>query len=182
MRKRKIVPILAASALTVGMVLASNAGNAWSYFTTNTNAAGGHTLSLAEEETTVDEEFNFEDWIKNVTVTNTAGEDVYVRARVFSGAQYANLLTTEGEAGWGTVQPDGYYYYNDIVEAGASTSRLKVMVKGVATDANVDSFNIVVVYETTPVQYDDAGEPYADWSLVLEDKDGGSLTGKGGNS
>ncbi len=181
MRKRKIVPILAASALTVGMVLASNAGNAWGYFTTNTNASGGYSLSLAEEVTTVDEEFNFEDWIKNVTVTNTAGSDMYVRARVFSGAQYADLLSYEGE-GWGTVQEDGYFHYNAIVKAGESTLPLRVMVKGVAEGANVDSFNIAVVYETTPVQYDNNGDPYADWTLVLEGKDDSSLTEEGGNS
>ena len=37
-----------------------------------------------------------------------------------------------------------------------------------------ESFNVVVVYETTPVQYDAEGNPYADWELVLETEEGGN--------
>lgn len=180
MRKKKIVPIIAASALAVCMVLASDAGNAWAYFTTNTNASGGHALSLADEVTNVEEGFNFEDWVKNVTVTNTAGGDVYVRARVYSGSRYAEYLAYEGE-GWGTAQANGYFYYNNIVAAGEATSPLKVMVKGIPENTDADEFNIAVVYETTPVQYDAAGEPFADWDLALEEKGAGEAE-KGGNS
>ena len=40
-------------------------------------------------------------------------------------------------------------------------------------DANsaADEFNIIVVYECTPVLYDDNGNPYADWdnAVVLDD-------------
>ena len=31
-----------------------------------------------------------------------------------------------------------------------------------------DSVNIVIVYEYTPVLYDEAGNAYADWDLVLK--------------
>ena len=31
-----------------------------------------------------------------------------------------------------------------------------------------DNFNVVVVYESTPVQYDANGDPFADWSIQLD--------------
>ena len=37
-------------------------------------------------------------------------------------------------------------------------------------------FNVVVVYESTPVRYDEAGNPYADWSMTL---DSGSMDESG---
>ena len=29
--------------------------------------------------------------------------------------------------------------------------------------------NVIVIQECTPVQYDDNGEPYADWDVTFED-------------
>lgn len=31
-----------------------------------------------------------------------------------------------------------------------------------------ESFNVIVIYESTPVRYDENGEPYADWSETLD--------------
>ena len=38
-------------------------------------------------------------------------------------------------------------------------------------------FNVVVIYETTPVLYDESGKPYADWNAKQE-----ARAVEGGNS
>lgn len=174
MKKRNLrLAATAASALTASLVLTSGLGNAWAYFTTNTNAEGGHAITLAGEVTTVDEEFSFNDWTKRLVVTNTdtSGRSVYVRARAFSGSRYP---LTYGGTGWESSD-DGYFYYENILDAGGSTEELLVEIKGVPEEVTEpESFNVVVVYETTPVQYDADGNPYADWSLKLETEEGGN--------
>ena len=63
---------------------------------------------------------------------------------------------------------DGYYYYTPIVNAGETTTILKVLIGNVPEDVKEgDEFNVIVIYETTPVQYREDGTPYADWSVKL---------------
>lgn len=174
MKKRNLrVAAAAASVLTASLVLTSGLRNAWAYFTTNTNAEGGHAVILAGEVTTIDEEFSFNDWTKRLVVTNTdeTGRSVYVRARAFSGDLYPLAY---GGTGW-EAGDDGYYYYGEILDAGGSTQELLVEIQGVPEEVtDPESFNVVVVYETTPVQYDAEGNPYADWQLILEAEEGGN--------
>lgn len=68
------------------------------------------------------------------------------------------------------------YYGGIILEAGQSAAELLVRIGNVPeSPEDARDFNVVVVYETTPVQYDEAGNPYADWSLRLEEiGEGGS--------
>lgn len=174
MKKRNLrMAAAAASVLAASLVMTSGLRNAWAYFTTNTNAEGGHAVSLAGEVTTVDEEFSFNDWTKHLVVTNTdaTGRSVYVRARAFSGDLYPLVYSGTG---W-EADDDGYYYYGEILDAGASAEELLVEIQGVPEEVtDPESFNVVVVYETTPVQYDADGNPYADWTLVLETEEGGN--------
>lgn len=176
MKKRKMVlTALAASALVVSMSLVSGVENAWAYFTTNTNAAGSHTVSLAAERTEIDESFSFADWTKTLTVTNGEGREVYVRAKVFGGGSYP--LTVSG-TGWNLNPADEYYYWTDggsgILGVGQSTGVLQVKIGDVPDRVEEpESFDVVIVYETTPVQHDAAGNPYADWNLKLEDAEEG---------
>ncbi|MCM1025823.1 MAG: hypothetical protein NC432_05280 [Roseburia sp.] len=175
MKKRKmILTALAASTVLVSMSLASGIENAWAYFTTNTNASGSHTVTLADEITRIDESFDFADWTKTLTVTNqdTSGRPVYVRAKVFSGDSYPVAVSGTG---WGDKAQDDYYYYGSILEIGASTGDLTAKINGVPQEiTDPQSFNVVIIYETTPVQYDAAGNPYADWSLTLQTEEGGN--------
>lgn len=171
-RKKLVLTALAASALVVSMSLASGVEDAWAYFTTNTNAAGSHTVSLTAERTEIDENFSFLDWTKTLTVTNGEGREVYVRAKVFGGGGYP--LTISGE-NWNLNQTDGYYYWTDggsgILGVSQSTSVLQVKIGNNDIPTEVEdpqSFDVVIVYETTPVQHDAAGNSYADWNLKLD--------------
>lgn len=166
MKNRKYYPgVLAlAAAFTVA---SAGIGTAWSYFTTFAEAAGGYTIRLGDR-TEITEDFT--DWTKHVVITNEdSSEPVYIRVRAFCGSQYKLLYSGEG---W-TQGSDGYYYYNEIVNGGASTAKLDVRIEDIPDDPEVTArFNVVVIYESTPVRYHEDGTPYSaaetDWSEILD--------------
>lgn len=154
MKIRKwILPLLAL------MMLASLAvPPMMAYFTANTCAKGGYTLHQGGV-TAIDE--SFQNWTKHITITNQKGVPVYVRARAYSAFE----LQYKG-AGW-QGREDGWYYYQSPVEEGKTTGALDVKIEKRPVAEEETSFNVVVVYESTPVQYDASGNPYADWEMDL---------------
>lgn len=157
--------------LAVIFVAASCIGEAWAYFTTYASARGGHIIKLGYE-TEITEEVSGKE--KRVKITNKEGsQPVFIRARAFSaydldyegddwtdsstGCDYRNVETGDGE----------WYYYKYIVEGGKPTTELKISITFPKGSKDGDSFNVVVVYESTLVRYDDEGHPYADWSRKL---------------
>ena len=46
---------------------------------------------------------------------------------------------------------------------------MDVKIGDLPEDFDKDSFNVVVIQECTPVIYDEAGNPAADWSTVYTD-------------
>ena len=165
--KRKSIFVAAFAAV---MAAATSVGSAWAYFTTYAEAQGGYTISLGDE-TRVEEEFS--DWTKHIAITSAEGsEPAYIRVKAFSGSQYTFVYSDS--AGKWEPGEDGYYYYADIVEGGQTTEPLDVRIEDIPEDAQ--EFNVVVVHESTPVQYDGDGEPYADWNIKLDsgEVEGGS--------
>lgn len=162
--KKKSIFLLA---LTVALVLSCSINSAISYFTTYAKARGGYTIELGD--THIDEEISQR--AKHVTISaDEKALPSYVRARGYSGAAYPLEYTFDAED-W-TDGGDGWYYYNHILEPGASTnSPLHVQLTfpaGEDLEAG-DSFNVYVLYESTPVTYDEDGNPLpADWALSLE--------------
>lgn len=152
------------AALTLALILGVSVQSAMAYFTTYASAEGGYSIALPGSDTDVGEDFS--SWQKRVVVSNAEGSmPVFVRARAFSGDAYT--LTYSGE-GWAPGE-DGYYYYNAMLAGGEVTAELLVHIDGVPTGAQPgDNFNVIVVYETTPVLYDEAGMAYADWSVTLD--------------
>lgn len=164
MKKRTIF----LAAMAVMLVLSATIGSAMAYFTTNASAVGSYALTLGNSSE-VNETFGA--WTKNVTVTNTGDAPIYVRARAFAGDDYTLLY--EGDS-W-TPGADGYYYYNSVLEGSADTEALKVVISGGLTaeganPAEGDAFNVAVVYETAPVQYNESGSIIPamdiDWSTI----------------
>ncbi len=146
------------------MVMTAGVGKAWAYFTTYASAEGGITITLGDE-TEIEEEFS--NWEKRVTITSDADSElVYIRAKAFGSGSYP--LTYSGD-GWAPGDGD-YYYYNEIVPGGGKTSVLSVKIENVpeADLENGTMFNVVVIYESTPVMYREDGTPYADWNVVLD--------------
>ena len=75
--KKLLLPLLAAV-----LVLSAAVPSAMAYFTTYTRAKGGYTIRLSRT-TTITEEYG--DWQKSVTIQNTEGGAVFVRARAYIG-------------------------------------------------------------------------------------------------
>ena len=49
------------------------------------------------------------------------------------------------------------------------TEELTVTIKNVPEDVEPGTdFNVVVIYESTPVLYDSDGNPYADWTAKVD--------------
>lgn len=153
-------------ALALAAILTAGIGEAWAYFTTFAEAAGGYTIELGDR-TEVREEFD--QWVKHVVITaaEDSKEPVYIRAKAFCGSAYT-VDYSDASGKW-TPGSDGYYYYSDILKAGDSTEELLVRIGNIPKDAKEgDSFHVVVVYESTPVRYDADGTPWADWDEVLD--------------
>lgn len=175
-------------------VAAAGIGEAWSYFTTYESAQGGYTINLGYETEIHEEVIGAQ---KEVTITNINKQDappsqpVFIRVKAFGSEKYQ--LKYEG-TGWlknsSECSYDNYntgdnewYYYNGIVNGGDSTSKLFIGFTFPKTEEvkDGDNFNIVVVYESTLVRYDDEGHPYADWSRKLDTGESSNEESEGGN-
>lgn len=152
---------LAAAALTLTMGV--SVGSAMAYFTTYASASGGASLSLSNTVTIPEEQVI--DWTKHVTIRNTGDVDCFVRVRAFAGETYQDGLTYADDEGKWTPGEDGCYYYSDVVPAGGETQELRI---GIDHMDREESFNVIVVQESTPVLYDEQGNPYADWDRVMD--------------
>lgn len=153
--------ILAAAAIV--LPLSIGAGSALAYFTANVEASRTVPIKVGMD-TTITEDFR--DWTKFVTISNSrdAGS-VRVRAKAFCGDKYE--LSYNG-ADW-LEHDDGYLYYNKILEPGQKTTELQVIISNVPeSEAEKDDFNVVVIYEQTPVEYDsDGNELPPNWQKII---------------
>ena len=163
--KKKAVFLLA---LSVILLFATSINSTLAYFTSYVQAVGGYVVYLPRDPGLTE---TFYDWTKHVTIS--IPEDayqVYVRVKAFAGSEY--VLTYIGD-GW-TLNSDGFYYYDEILYGGWSTNELLVRIENIPENAVPgESFNVIVIYETTPVQYDENGNPYSDWTLVATGGDEG---------
>lgn len=157
--------------LAAGMVLTASVGSAWAYFTTYVEARGGVIISLGDE-TTVQE--NFSEWTKKIAITSESdSEPVYVRVKAFcSKYKFEYIDPSENKDRW-VPGPGDYYYYREILKGGETTPELLVHIRDVPSDeVEQEDFNVIVIYETTPVQYDEDGKPIApediDWNKKLD--------------
>ena len=161
------------AALAAVLALCASVGTASAYFTTYAQARGGYTIELGDR-TEIYERFS--QWTKHVAVMSEPdSEPVFVRVRAFWGETYD--VEYDGGAAW-TEGADGFWYCDSILNGGEETPELDIHIVNVpAYVEEGDGFNVVVIYETTPVLYDGNGAPYADWSVTL---DAGTTGGVGG--
>ena len=166
MKKTKIILPALAVILVIGLMV----GPALAYFTAHTEAKGSAKINLGFE-TEIKEEIV--DMQKIVNISNKGPESVWVRAKAFSAYDLNYTSSTDWEIG-----PDNYYYLKVPLNAKESTAASgdddsytyldKPLVIGIETTVTVDGttiaqapedFNVVVVYECAPVQYDANGNP-----------------------
>lgn len=150
------------AAIAVVCILTASIGPAYAYFTASDNAAGRHIVRLTPKPDITEPEVV--DGVKHVVVTNAENAGpVFVRAKAFAGSDVA--LSYSGE-GWSAA--GDYYEYSEIVNGGESTAELLVSFTKEGKLEEGESYNVIVVYEATPVQYEADGTPYADWTLSVE--------------
>ncbi|MCI6466735.1 MAG: hypothetical protein MSA90_14880 [Faecalicatena sp.] len=157
-RNNKTVWLTAAAVIMAGSMTIHSA---LAYFTANASAQGGHPISLGSK-TDITEDFS--DWTKHIEIANTGENDCYIRVKVFSGSQFD--VEFSGESGAWSQGDDEYWYYSEIVPAGGKTSVLNAKIN-VPADFE-DDFNVVVIQECTPVQFDENGKAYADWTQKID--------------
>ena len=75
-----------------------------------------------------------------------------------------SLQYSDSDGKW-TPGEEGYYYYSEPVAPGESSSVLDIKIDSKDTK---DSFNVVVVQESTKVLYNEKNEPYADWTQIAD--------------
>ena len=132
------------------------------YFTTYTTTSGSGSIELGNI-THIVEETEGHIYRKDIQIQNEEGSGpVFVRVKLFYGDR-SDLSFELGE-GW-SLGTDGFYYYDDALEATQSTSVLRVSIARVGADAEKpQDFNVVVVAESTPALYDEQGNPAPDWN------------------
>lgn len=158
MKKRQINKTLCLALTAAVLAGGISVGPAMAYFTTYTSAAGRQVLNLGFTTTKIHETVS--EWTKHIQVENTGDYDCYVRVKLFTGNKYKDrLAVTPGK--W-TAGEDGYYYYSDVLTPGSLSDELLVKIDHTGLE---EDFNVVVVQEYSPVLYDEAGNPYYDWTL-----------------
>ena len=179
------------ASLAVALVLGMCIIPAWAYFTASDEANGGI-------QVTVTPSTDIHEWVrgseKHVVITNDedATAAVFVRVGVFTSLE---TKTLEGENWAGPTGTDwtgpaglGWFEYSDAdgliaLEPGQETTEFLVDVEfptiksATQPDGTAevgDNANVIVLYESTPVQYDADGNPYADWSIKANASEGGN--------
>ena len=161
MRKLHKKPLIMAAA-TLALIGTLAVGSAMAYFTTYSTAGGGVTMNMGFTETIPNEEVDENG--KHITITNTGDYDCFVRVKAFAPVE---LTYNAPDGGW-TDGGDGYWYYDEVLPAGETTSHeLNITYKFPSGDEKPEEFNIVVIEECTPVLYQEDGTPYADWNHVI---------------
>ena len=156
------------SLLALVLILTAAVQPALAYFTANSRADGSVPLTLGST-TEIQEEVV--DLTKSVTIQNTKGDPVWIRAIAYAGQSFTLEVGGDNWTGSGART---WIYYNDPVPAGSATAPLTVKVVDIPTSEEyvMTSFNVSVQYESIPVQYDENGNVIApsasDWAHPLD--------------
>ena len=172
MKRRNLI----LSVLALLLIACAVINPAVAYFTANTSADGAIPLYFYRETEIYEE---MDGLNKLVTIKNTGGDHpeladpVWIRARAYIADAYddENHFKVSG-AGW-TEHSDGWFYYDDPVPVGGSTTPLKVEVKNLPVNAEnqendeyyISMIGVGVVYQSTTAFYDTNGIDFqeADW-------------------
>jgi len=153
------------AALAVAMVLGLSVVPASAYFTDYSTANGGMRIAVEPEP-------DMHEWYANKTkeVVITNAEDatmsIYTRVRVYTSLEYE--VTGDG---W--TKDGDWYVYDGTIAPGDQSSKLEVKLTFPTIQSEEqpdgdsvygDEYNVEVVYEAVPVQYDADGNAYCDWN------------------
>lgn len=161
-------------AIAVMLVMSAAMGTAWAYFTTYARAKGSVTLNLGHQEH-IDEIFS--SWDKTINLTSAEdSRPAYIRVRAFCAEYELEYKNTDN---W--TQDGDWWYYNKTLDPGKSLAdsgdELTVHIADVPDTGTPgleddETFSVIIVYESTDVQYDEDGNEKnslnADWSRKVD--------------
>ena len=176
------------ASVAVALVLGMGISPAAAYFTDSSTANGGLPISV-KPSTDIHEWYK--NGVKHVIINNDANADapVFVRARTYASGV---LNVSTAGSGW-TDAIDGWHYYGaskdslTALNPGEDANELTVSIdfpKETNPDGSLagyefgDNFNVIVVYESTPVLYNAEGNAFADWEFTLDDGSDSANEGK----
>jgi hypothetical protein len=170
------------SLLALVLILCTVLTPALAYFTANDRADGAIPVTLGSKTEIQEEVTGLK---KEVTIQNTEGKPVWVRAIAYAPA---NIPVTV--SGWGVTGGTAgvWYEYGKPLKSKSedpnnyTTTPLTVEASGLkvveidgkqyiqtSDEFLVEDFNISVQYESTPVLYDEDGNTLPpDWDMVLD--------------
>ena len=146
MRKKRLTVLVCLAAAIAVM----SAAVCYAYFTDYEEAEGGAAVHL-NGSSEIQEEAD--DDGKVIQVENTGDANLIVRVGI-----YGDSLTVSAPADDWTEGSDGFWYYNNILKAGETTSKITVKIDKEKADEAGHDFDIVVVHETSRVIYDGTEE------------------------
>lgn len=160
------------ASVAVALVMAMGIAPAWAYFTDSSTATGAMKVSVTPS---TDIHEYYQEGVKHVVVSNAdnATTAVFVRAKVFASGVFSTDISGDS---WSGPDGEGWYVYGDAVEPGGETTPLDVAItfppvkSATAPNGAVvgDNYNVVVVYEAVPAQYEADGTPIYDWTFILD--------------
>lgn len=204
MKKKKM--LTTALTLALLLPVCAGIGRAYAYFTDHVEASGGgYMMEVGRPDTELKETFG--SWTKHVTVKNTGEVPVYVRVKAFCGEEYYlefkdNTNWKAGSDGYhyyigdsgrgaGVLEADketapAFDIEILLAETGEDGKHLHIPGNPYDTGSpagpgdpaeNRVNFNVAVICERTPLQYDKDGEllapDAADWELYRPTEEGG---------
>lgn len=165
---------LLAVGLTATLALGATLQPALAYLTGSSTVGGSVPVEPLKMTTIITEPVD--GLTKSITVSRQEGSTpVWTRVLIVKGETFG--IEPNPGTGW-SQGDDGWWYYDGVLdEDNPSTTPLDVTITDVP-EGTLDGeyFDVVVIYECTPVLYKDDGTPYADWSLKL---DNGEATDQG---
>ena len=157
--------------LAAALVLAAAVAPTTAYLTDNDEVLGRVSVGPLKDQVEIVEDV--EGLKKTVTLTaDPSSGPVYVRMCAYTGSEYEKYMKyTLDEGGlWTGPDKEGWFNYTAILGPGESANDLVVELKDMpegTLDTEGDSVNVVIVYEYTPVLFDEGGKAYADWDGEL---------------
>lgn len=130
--------------LAVILALSASSGVALAYFSDYEAALGERTLTL-NDETQIEEEVT--DTEKTIKITNTGDTAVVVRVAIYG----PDGMKVEASSHW--KKSGDYYYYDQVLEPGASTETIKASVADIPVTADMSEFEIIVDHESAIATY-----------------------------
>ena len=158
-------PVMAALALL--LVLTAKTGISSAYFTTYTETAGSGVIAVKPDVEIDEQVHNLQ---KVIHLMNKGNCACWGRVKLIYPA---GLTCTVSGGGHWVASEDGYYVYDAVIPAnGRTADALTVNIAVEDGEVIADTFNVIVIEESIPVQYDEQGrEIYPpDWNLKIKEQ------------